>query len=79
MPSLRVARNIIKKHGPDKFTRLLDLFREGVSGTDIAAEFGVSRQRVNQWKQKLGTSVETYVVDPAVERFLYGRTRHTVI
>ena len=79
MPSLRVARNIIKKHGHEKFVRLLSLFEEGVSGTDIAAEFGVCRQRVNQWKQKLGTRVETYVIEPAVENLLYGRSRRTVI
>lgn len=75
----RVAQNIIKKHGFDKFMALIDMYKRGVSGTAIAEEFGVTRQRINQWKQRLGTSREIYNISPDVELLIHGTISHITI
>ena len=64
---MRVAENLIKTYGSAKFTQLIQMFHENVSGTAIASEFEVSRQRVNQWKHSLGVERITYLdVEKAV-------------
>lgn len=50
----QVAENIIQTHGSAEFRRLIRMFRDGEKGPKIAAVFGVTRQRVHQWKQQLG-------------------------
>ena len=75
----RVARNIINKHGFDKFMLLINLYKQGVSGAKIAKEFGVTRQRVNQWKQKLGTSTTIFNVSGDVELLIHGTIAHITI
>ena len=75
--SERVASNIINTHGRDKFLFLINQFSAGASGPSIASEFGVTRQRVNQWKRKLGAEHVTYVLTPEVEALITS-TRTTV-
>jgi len=66
----KMAKNIIKKHGAAKFARLIELFRQGKSGTDVAEEFGVTRQRVSQWKSKLGEQHVSFIPHPEVSAIL---------
>lgn len=72
--SARVANNIINTYGRDKFLFLVNQFSAGVAGPSIASEFGVTRQRVNQWKRKLGVEHITYVLQPEVEELLVEST-----
>ena len=69
----RVARNFIRRHGRVKFRRLLDALGRGESGQAIADEFGVSRERVRQWKNAFGTVITMYQLDPTVEHILNQR------
>ncbi len=69
----RVARNFIKSYGRSKFRRLLQALGEGESGQVIADEFGVSRERVRQWKNAFGTVITLYQLHPEVERILRER------
>jgi DNA-directed RNA polymerase sigma subunit (sigma70/sigma32) len=69
----RVARNFIKSYGRSKFRRLLQALGEGESGQTIANEFGVSRERVRQWKNAFGTVITLYQLHPEVERLLRER------
>ena len=72
--SQRVAENIIKTHGREKFLFLINQFSSGASGPSIAKEFNVTRQRVNQWKRKLGVEHIQYVLQPEVEKIVVGGT-----
>lgn len=72
--SARVANNIIDHYGKEKFLFLINQFSSGASGPSIATEFGVTRQRVNQWKRKLGVEHVTYVLTPEVEALLREET-----
>ena len=78
-----VAENIIRDHGKAAFVKLISLLREGESGTKIGYILGVSRQRINQWKQALGDEQVTYNVHPSVESLLPKRatkgTRRTAV
>lgn len=69
----RVARNFIKSYGRSRFRRLLEALGRGESGQKIADEFGVSRERVRQWKNTFGTVITLYQVHPEVERILRER------
>lgn len=69
----KVARNFIKTYGRGKFRRLISLIAEGESGQVIANEFGVSRERVRQWKNIFGEVITTYRVFPEIERMLGSR------
>jgi AraC-like DNA-binding protein len=64
----RVAGNFIRQHGKARFRRFLRLLQEGVSGEEIAEEFGVSRERVRQWKNTFGESVTSYELDPDIQK-----------
>ena len=66
----RVARNFIKTYGKSRLRRLLDALAAGESGQAIADEFGVSRERVRQWKNAFGTVITLYQLHPEVERIL---------
>lgn len=61
-----VATNLIAEHGRAGFQRLIDMFRDGESGTKIGYAFGVSRQRVSQWKAALGKEFTTFEVHPDI-------------
>jgi transposase-like protein len=63
-----VARNFIKQYGKARFKRFLRLLNEGVSGEQIAEEYGVSRERVRQWKNTFGRSVQTYDLNPEIQK-----------
>lgn len=69
----RVARNFIKTYGRAKFRRLLEALANSESGQIVADEFGVSRERVRQWKNTFGTVITVYQVHPEVERLLRER------
>lgn len=68
----RVARNFIKAYGRVKFRRLIEAIAAGESGQDIAQEFGVSRERVRQWKNTFGQVITLYQLHPEVDRVLRG-------
>jgi hypothetical protein len=65
---VRVAQNFMARLGKPKFRRFLKLLSENVSGEKIAREFGVSRERVRQWKNAFGSVVQSYVVTPQIKR-----------
>jgi hypothetical protein len=67
---LRVAKNLIATYGLERFTYLMDLFRNNISGPIIASEFSVTRQRVNQWRNILGEKRTVFIAHPEVEKLL---------
>ena len=69
----RVARNFIKTYGRSRFRRLLEAMSTAESGQAVAEEFGVSRERVRQWKNAFGTLITLYQLHPEVERILNER------
>ena len=69
----RVARNFIKSYGRVNFRRLLESLAAGESGQTIANEFGVSRERVRQWKNSFGEVITHYRVYPEIDRILRER------
>lgn len=69
----RVARNFIRTYGRTRFRRLLESLAAGQSGQAIADEFGVSRERVRQWKNTFGEVITYYRVFPEVDRILKER------
>lgn len=62
--------NFIKKYGKDRFKWFLNAIATGVSGQVIAEEFGVSRERVRQWKDTFGDTVLVYQLKPEVKEAL---------
>jgi len=66
----KVARNFIKTYGRVKFRRLLNAIAAGESGQAIADEFGVSRERVRQWKNTFGEVITHYRLFPEVDMIL---------
>ena len=74
----RIAQNVIKTYGRQKFLQLIEMLRAGIPGPVIAKEFNVTRQRINQWKMQLGKETINYTVHPAIEDFLETNTRKTV-
>lgn len=73
---LLVARNFVENYGKPALRRLLHLLMERISGEEIAREFGVSRERVRQWKNAFGEVKYSFRVFPEVRR-LAGRPRRT--
>ena len=69
----RVARNFIKSYGRVNFRKLLEALAAGESGQTIANEFGVSRERVRQWKNTFGEVITHYRVYPEIDRILRER------
>lgn len=69
----RVARNFIKTYGRTKFRRLVEALANGESGQVVADEFGVSRERVRQWKNTFGEVITHYRIYPEVDRILHER------
>ncbi len=70
-----VADNIIGKHGKTRFNELIKAFQDGISGEIIGKIFGVSRQRVSQWRQALGRP--TFEPYPDVLKRIPTRQRRT--
>lgn len=71
----RVARNFIRTYGRTRFRRLLDALGTTESGQAIADEFGVSRERVRQWKNTFGEVLTYYRLHPEIERILKEKDR----
>ena len=69
----KVARNFIKSYGRGKFRDLLSGLAQGKSGQVIADDFGVSRERVRQWKNTFGDMVTIYQLHPEIEKILNER------
>jgi hypothetical protein len=63
-----VARNFIQQYGKARFKRFLKLLQSGASGEKITKEFDVSRERVRQWKNSFGSTVQTYDINPDISR-----------
>lgn len=62
--------NFINKYGKQRFKWFLNAIANGVSGQVIADEFGVSRERVRQWKDTFGDTVTVYELKPEVKNTL---------
>lgn len=73
-----VAKNIIRMHGKLAFRKLIELFDTGLSGEKIGELFGVTRQRVCQWKKLLGTAKVSYRVHPDIVDLVSRPTRTSV-
>lgn len=52
-----VAANFVAEYGKPRLKRFLKLLQQNASGQEIAREFGVSRERVRQWKNAFGRVV----------------------
>lgn len=70
-----MARNFISTYGDERFAWLLDQFEKGASGTAIAKELGVTRERVRQWRNAFGTTVHSYFVHVETQRILREESR----
>lgn len=66
--SATVAKNFINQYGKAKFKRFIKLLKDGASGEQIAEEYGVSRERVRQWKNAFGNVVQTYDINPEISK-----------
>ena len=58
--NVRVAKNLIASEGKGRFQDFLADLENGVSGQAIANNFGVSRERVRQWKNHFGTTIKVF-------------------
>ncbi len=75
----RVARNFIKTYGHSGFLHLINDLSAGRSGQQIANHFGVSRERVRQWKNTFGQVIVLYQLHPEVERLYKQCSEHLSI
>jgi transcriptional regulator with XRE-family HTH domain len=50
----KYERNLERKYGSGALHFLRTCYAQGVSDAEIAAAFGVSRERVRQWRKTLG-------------------------
>jgi len=66
----RMMRNFIGKYGMARFRMLIELLGKGTNNRVIGDMFGVSRERVRQWKNAFGTEVRVYQVHPDVQTAL---------
>jgi DNA-directed RNA polymerase sigma subunit (sigma70/sigma32) len=66
----RIARNFVERYGVQALQELLAALADGESGEAIAARYGVSRERVRQWKNAFGQVVTHYQVHPEVAALL---------
>ena len=70
-----VLENLVDKYGLVQVRWLVKRLTSGHSGEDIAEEFGVTRERVRQWKNSLGYSIQVYQVHPETQKVLAERPR----
>ncbi|MEE9311314.1 MAG: helix-turn-helix domain-containing protein [Planctomycetota bacterium] len=61
-----VAQNFVNQYGKGKLKKFIRMLNKGMSGEEIAQEYGVSRERVRQWKNSFGTVVTSYEPNEAV-------------
>lgn len=57
-----VAKNLIDKYGKKEFAILIMALKENVPLKDIAKNFGVTKQRVHQWKTQLGETKTVFLL-----------------
>lgn len=55
-----MVRNLKRKYGVRRVRELLRRFSEPNAGQLIADEFGVSRERVRQWRNMLGRTITVF-------------------
>ena len=72
---LVVLENLVDKYGLMQVRWLVKRLTLGHSGEGIAEEFGVTRERVRQWKNSIGSSAQVYQVHPDVQKVLKESTR----
>ena len=65
-----VVRNLVATYGTDRVRALLSMLERDMSGQAIGEAFGVSRERVRQWKHLLGREVRIYNVHAEVKLLL---------
>lgn len=70
--STRVARNFIRNRGKKSFRSLLLALENQQSGQVIADQFGVSRERVRQWRNQFGQTISMYRVHADVDALRQG-------
>lgn len=70
-----VVGNLVDKYGIDKVRWLVQRITLDHPLSEIAAEFGVSQERVRQWKGSLGYSVSVYQVHLEVQGVLEGSSQ----
>ena len=62
----RTARNFVKKYGIESFKLLISMLEQNVSGQKIGDKFGVTRERVRQWRGTFGETIVVYNVYPDI-------------
>lgn len=65
-----VAENLVETYGVERFAELVDDLTTGKHIPEIAARFGVSRQRVYQWRDSLGFVVQVWTARPEILRLV---------
>lgn len=65
-----MARNFVQRYGAEKFEFLVTSLSDGTSGQTIADEFGVSRERVRQWKNAFVQVITLYQIYPEIQRVM---------
>jgi DNA-directed RNA polymerase sigma subunit (sigma70/sigma32) len=65
----KIINNFIKKYGLKKFKDMIVSFQTGESGQDIGDRLNVSRERVRQWKKKLGDEISGVIPSQKMEKY----------
>lgn len=69
--ALQIALRVFRDYGGAAgLRRLIEAFERNEYGHTIAKDFGVSKQRVSQWRQGLGFVRETFELRPIVRQAL---------
>lgn len=68
-----MLQNFIASRGEKSLRKIISMFQEQISGEVIAKEFGVTRERVRQWRDAFGTTVQVYFVYPSIEKICKGK------
>ena len=71
----RVVTNFIDKYGVEKLKMMLGGFHAGRSYQSVADELGVTKERVRQWRNLMGRTIQVYVPEPELSRILEGLSR----
>ncbi len=75
-PAEKAARNFTRTRGKTAFRLFIQMLCEQKSGADIGKQFGVSRERVRQWKEIFGSTVSIYQPHAEVIRVIGGGNEH---
>lgn len=66
----KLARYLIKRFGKDGLQRLIEGFERRDKCAELVQTYGVTRQRIHQWKNTLGVPIRSYVLHPEVQALL---------